>query len=960
MSQLKSQALIFTAYKGAWRLYKLESSIEFNRISSDIHDCKNNDFSKSTRRVNGSRCLIFIAFIALLMISSATVGMAASDTSGLVLPSNTNEISGLTQSDVMQSYASGTQNTVSFAQSVWSRSKAAGTINIPVSLLFVNGTSTVQYQIVSGTAIAGTDFTASGYSGTLTFGPSNLTRNITVTLVNDGSIWPVRKQFYVKLSNPSSNLKLGTYTNLTVSLGNKGGIALTFDDGLIDNWYPYNSLFQTYHARATLNMLRIDDFSSVQLSEMDTMHNEGNEIASHSMNHYDAVDYTSDHTVQQWLDTDIIPSINELSARYDNVYTFAYPYSSSNSVTDAALKPYFRTIRSATWPDTPSSNSIASSDAYYNWDNCQLVYGIEIDDHTDYSVANIENGMDEAANDGTVLILYGHEIVPTVPSGSSGDYHTSVAKLTAILSYAYANNITFYRMGDLNSGIQTPWTGSSANATYVSDSIPKTMIAGETYNVTINFTDSGTTTWSSATGDKLVMWGQTGNLALNNDTSVSGYPAFSIPAGITVQPGQTFTWNITMVPQWAVSTSITFQVEENSSKYLGTNVSDTMSVAATAPSALYISDSIPTNMIAGETYHATVNFTNNGNTPWSSARGVTLAMWGQTWNYNLNNDTTVDSMPAWNIPAGVTIQPGQTYTWNLTLQPQWSGTFGVGFQMVQQTVWKRSSEMWLGNYASKNMNVAATAPSALYISDNIPSSMMAGETYHATVNFTNNGNTPWNSGRGVTLAMWGQTWNFGMDNDSSLYGMPAWSIPSGVTILPGQTYSWNLTFVPQWPASTNIGFQVVQLNNWMSGSEKWLGNYGGRTISVDPASPGASYVSDSIPDTMNAGSTYLVAINFTNTGNMPWNSSRGDILVLWGQTWNLGMDNDTSLYGQPAWSMPAGMTIQPGQTYTWYLLLRPQWATSTSIGFQMVQKNNWMSGSEKWLGNYASKTMNVT
>ncbi len=43
--------------------------------------------------------------------------------------------------------------------------------------------------------------------------------------------------------------------------------------------------------------------------------------------------------------------------------------------------------------------------------------------------------------------------------------------------------------------------------------------------------------------------------------------------------------------------------------------------------------------------------------------------------------------------------------------------------------------------------------------------------------------------------------------------------------------------VAQWPVGTSIGFQVVQKNNWMSGSEKWLGDYGGEAINVDPASP---------------------------------------------------------------------------------------------------------------------------
>ncbi len=1205
----------------------------------------------------------------------------------------------LSQAEVTQNYNYDyprvVQDSASFAQPIINRSKTAGTINISVSLLYLNGSNNkVNYTITSGSAILGTDFTSSSYSGTLAFGASNLTKNITLQLNDDGMVWSARKLFYIQLSNASSGLSLGAYNNTTISIGNKGGVAIGFDDGRVDNWYSYRSLFQTNHANVTFNMLRIDGFNSSQLTKLDTLFNDGNEIASHSMNHQDALNYTENFSIPQWLDTEIFPSINQISARGYNAYSFAYPYSDNNNVTDAALKPYFRTIRTATWPDINVANSINSSNAYYSWDNSQIVYGVEIDDQSGYTLANLQNAMDKAANDGTVLILYGHQIIGTV----DGPYETSQTKLQSIMTYVNSHNMSFYRMGDLNSGVQlttppppvTPpvlqhpgpqpvldgialwydmndsdgqildwsnngnngtaintshvilssgtgvthfdghssyvntldsstlnssngvtlealikfdslsadqtivgksWTATTgsgytlqfdhspaqiefttydkagnkqanyvpvsfvvgqwydvvatadssninlyingynvetgtstglissnynltigryspqaanyfsgsmgtvrvynrslssseviqnynslfyvhvpanvsvnepessgtvtlpvylsipsanittvtwttkdgnatsgtdyttnrgtitfpvgnvqqsvtmtvlndyqkvgdkifyasfsrpvgvttidnpnsaitivdsingipgANSTYVSDSIPLSMVAGETYHATVNFTNTGTTSWTSAKGDMLAMWGQTWNFDLNNNTSYSGMSAWSLPVGVTVLPGQTYTWNLTFIPQWPVSTNIGFEVvEQSSGKWLGNYAGETINVDPSSPNSLYVNDSIPTSMIAGETYHATVNFTNTGNTPWNSSRGVVLTMWGQTWNFEMNSDTNLYSLPAWSIPAGVTIQPGQTYTWNLTFTPQWPVNTNIGFQVVQENNWMSGSEKWLGNYAGGSINVDPSSPNSQYVNDSIPTSMIAGETYHATVNFTNTGNTPWNSSRGVVLAMWGQTWNFEMNSDTNLYSLPAWSIPAGVTIQPGQTYTWNLTFTPQWPVTTNIGFQVVQENNWMSGSEKWLGNYAGGAINVDPSSPNSQYVSDSIPNAMIVGVTYKTKVNFTNTGNTPWNSSRGDILVMWGQTWNYNINNDTSLYGLPAFSIPAGVTILPGQTYSWNLTLKPLWAVDTNLGLQVVQKNNWMSGSENWLGNYDGKSTTV-
>lgn len=525
-----------------------------------------------------------------------------------------------------------------------------------------------------------------------------------------------------------------------------------------------------------------------------------------------------------------------------------------------------------------------------------------------------------------------------------GDYMGKDVNIDGIGDMPYpidTHNVDNYPM------ISTPPI-SGPDATFISGTIPDTMVAGETYNVKVNFTNTGTTPWTS--GDILVFWGQTWNFNLMNDTSIGNLPAFSIPSGVTVQPGHTYSWNLTLTPQWPGSFSMGFQVVDTSTgKWLGNYSGKSMIVYPAIPDSLYVSNNIPDTMITGITYHAMINFTNTGNTTWTSGKGDVLAIWGQTWNYNMNNDTSVSGLPAFSIPAGIKVLPGQTYSWNLTFVPQWPVSTSIGFQVVEQ-----SSGKWLGNYGSKTTTVNSAIQNSAYASNSIPDTTIASDDYNVSINFTNTGNTPWSSSKGDMLVFWGQTWNFNPHNDTSVNGLPAFSIPAGVTVQPGQTYSWNLTLSPQWPGNFGIGFQVVE-----GSSGKWLGNYGSKTMTVFPATPNSLYVSNNLPDTMTSGQTYNVAINFTNNGNTTWTPVRGDMLVMWGQTWNLQMDNDTSLYGLPAWNIPAGITVAPGQTYSWDLSLKPQWAVSTSIGFQVVQKNNWMTSGEKWLGNYGSKTTTI-
>src|SRR5262249_14672827 len=62
--------------------------------------------------------------------------------------------------------------------------ESAGIVNILVSRYGdLNGSTTVDYATADGTAVAGDDYVST--NGTLTFGPGEATKSITVTLISD-------------------------------------------------------------------------------------------------------------------------------------------------------------------------------------------------------------------------------------------------------------------------------------------------------------------------------------------------------------------------------------------------------------------------------------------------------------------------------------------------------------------------------------------------------------------------------------------------------------------------------------------------------------------------------------------------------------------------------------------------------------------------------------------------------
>jgi PGF-pre-PGF domain-containing protein len=293
----------------------------------------------------------------------------------------------------------------------------------------------------------GVDYTAAA------LGPSYITENWTIGSSSDtayglnGAIYA----FYLYNRTLSSSEILDLYESDLSSIKNLskcGGIALSWDDsGHIQSCYQYLSIFQKYNAKCTINVNNVSNRrqAEIELKELKALHSAGWEIALHGNNHVDSVQFLNGNTSEVWLNQEIFPNIVEITRYGYSVCTFAYPYSSRNSVSDAAVAPYFRTLRTRT-PTIINGNINETTLAYYNWDDTQLLYGVEIDDQSiGASLPSIEYGIDRAIKTGSVLVLFGHAITPNV----TGPYQTSTSRLDSILNYTYQNGGTFYLMGEL-------------------------------------------------------------------------------------------------------------------------------------------------------------------------------------------------------------------------------------------------------------------------------------------------------------------------------------------------------------------------------------------------------------------------------------------------------------------------------------------------------------------------------
>ena len=91
-----------------------------------------------------------------------------------------------------------------------------------------------------------------------------------------------------------------------------GAIVLTFDDKYINDWYTADSIFSIYDWKATFCVTAYGTLTENEKLKLMTLQNTGHEIASHGTKHYNALEYLSNHTMEDYINNEILPSLNEM------------------------------------------------------------------------------------------------------------------------------------------------------------------------------------------------------------------------------------------------------------------------------------------------------------------------------------------------------------------------------------------------------------------------------------------------------------------------------------------------------------------------------------------------------------------------------------------------------------------------------------------------------------------------
>ena len=341
---------------------------------------------------------------------------------------------------------------------------------------------------------------------------------------------------------------------------------------------------------------------------------------------------------------------------------------------------------------------------------------------------------------------------------------------------------------------RTPTGGGSTpyNAAFVSQTVPTTMTAGQQVQVSVTMRNTGTNVWTAAGAYRLGSKNPT-----DNATWGTGRVLLGANDSIANNQTKTFTFTVT-APTTPGQYNFQWGMVRDGFVYFGafsTNVVVTVQAGALQPyNSEFVSQTVPTQMNAGQQVQVSVTMKNVGANTWTAAE-----------NYRLGSQNPVDNS-TWGVGRVLlaptdAIATGQskTFTFNVTA-PNTPGTYNFQWWMV------RDGFIYFGAVSQNVVVNAVGAPAyaAEFVTQSVPTSMSPGQKVQVSVTMKNMGANTWTAA---------QNYRLGSQNpvDNSTWGGGRVLLDPSDAIATGQskTFTFEVT-APSTPGQYNFQWWMVR------------------------------------------------------------------------------------------------------------------------------------------------------
>jgi peptidoglycan-N-acetylglucosamine deacetylase len=219
----------------------------------------------------------------------------------------------------------------------------------------------------------------------------------------------------------------------------QAGIAFTFDDDRVDNWFKYLPYLDSANIKATFYVCKYNRFTAEQKQKLAVIQSHGHEIAFHSTNHYNMLDYVYKykHTINELMLNEIECGLKMMNK--DGFYptTFAYPYGAHNGLYDKKLMQYFKSVRALN-----GSNDFSKSLA--PTENNQVLFGLGIDKSSKRSDEVVLQVIKSASENNTCAVFVAHDINTTLKLS------VTMERLKLMVNYAKQLGLKYYTISQIS------------------------------------------------------------------------------------------------------------------------------------------------------------------------------------------------------------------------------------------------------------------------------------------------------------------------------------------------------------------------------------------------------------------------------------------------------------------------------------------------------------------------------
>jgi peptidoglycan/xylan/chitin deacetylase (PgdA/CDA1 family) len=217
------------------------------------------------------------------------------------------------------------------------------------------------------------------------------------------------------------------------------GIALTFDDDGIDNWFAYLPILDSSGVKATFYICKYHDFTREQKQKLSIIQSHGHEIAFHTANHYNMKDYVykQGHTLDELIRCEVKDELKLMNR--DGFYptNFAFPYGAHNRTLDSLLMIYFKSVRALNGTQNFAKSIVPT-------EKNTLLFGLGIDRSSKRKDEDIMKLLQAVRDNNGCAVFVAHGI------NTANKFSITLERLKKIIDFVKTHSLKYYTVAEIS------------------------------------------------------------------------------------------------------------------------------------------------------------------------------------------------------------------------------------------------------------------------------------------------------------------------------------------------------------------------------------------------------------------------------------------------------------------------------------------------------------------------------